>query len=219
MNLSLVAQARIEGHDSQQVFDALLHALAEPGTIRRLPSPIVAVELPTPLWLALSLADVDTSVSVVGTDAPAWSRLVHDATNAPVVDPADAWIIVALPGGQTALDQARIGTDLAPEDGARIALPVDDLIADVDRENASASGAERGFEPNPRGQGRYVVTLAGPGVAGRCRLGIDGIDRRALERVGRASGSFPTGFDTWLFTADGRVAAIPRSTDVEVEGG
>jgi alpha-D-ribose 1-methylphosphonate 5-triphosphate synthase subunit PhnH len=84
------------------------------------------------------------------------------------------------------------GTALAPEDAARLTIAVDDLDA----------------------HGDGAVVLRGPGVPGERRLCVRGLDRKTLLSLGRASGTFPAGIDTWLVTADGRVAAIPRSTTV-----
>ena len=198
MSSPLVSLARVSGDDSQQIFDTLLRSVAEPGSVVSLPEPLAAVEVPPPLWLPLALADVDTPVSVSGAESGALGQLVHEATNAPIVEVERSWIAVALDEPHIVIDQAPIGTALAPEDGARVAL------------------AAAALHPGGTG-GSTVLTLAGPGVPGRVRLGVDGIDASVLGRLGRTGDRFPAGFDTWLFADDGRVAAIPRSTSVSIE--
>ena len=103
----------------------------------------------------------------------------------------DAWIVVHT-GATGPLGPVALGTALAPEDGARVAIAVDDLRAD----------------------GPDAVELSGPGIPGTRRLAVAGFPVDELLRLGQAGATFPAGFDTWLFTPDGRTTAIPRSTRV-----
>jgi alpha-D-ribose 1-methylphosphonate 5-triphosphate synthase subunit PhnH len=191
---SHIAEARLRGHRSQQVFDTLLRTLAEPGTIRTLP-PELSASVPPVAWPALALADVDVSVAVAGSNragADALASLLRAATDCPLTDtPSAAMVVMPEPEAATLADVS-VGTPLAPEDGARVSIAVD------------------GFDR----EGSTEVTLSGPGVDGRRRVRI-GLDRLILDRLGDAAGRFPCGFDTWLVADDGRVMAIPRSTTVE----
>lgn len=199
---SLAAAGRVSGDDSQQIFDALLRTVAEPGMIAALPAHLVAVNLPTPLWVPLALADVDTAVSIVGADADRLAAIVHEATNAPIVEVDRAWVVTVLDEPRSVLDRVPIGTALTPEAGARLTLPCDGL-----HEDGATAGAD------------VTVTLQGPGIAGTRRLGVDGVPVDTLTRLGRRDERFPAGFDTWLVTPNGHLAAIPRSTTVTVEAG
>lgn len=191
--MSLVAAARISGGTSQQVFDTLLRSLSEPGTVRQLPVELLP-DVPPPLWLALGLADVDIAVSVDADPTSPMATLVRDVTGATICEVEDAWLVV-LQSPATAttavLDNVSIGTALAPEDGARVAIGVD------------------GFGP-----GGVQLTLAGPGVDGERSLSVHGLEPTVADRLGQESGAFPTGFDTWLIAPNGDVVAIPRSTRV-----
>lgn len=217
---ALVAEARLRGDRSQQVFDTLLRTLAQPGTIHRLPA--LATEVAPPAWLALALADVDVAVAVVGPEAAATAELVTRATDAPIVDVADAAIVIETaaeaPAGAAApapsrgrpvgsLDAIPVGTALAPEDGARLGLPVDALLAVDD-------GIDDVGPTDGSGSDLVAIDLEGPGVDGRLRILVGGIDPADLARLGNAADRFPTGFDTWLFGPDGEVVAISRSTTV-----
>lgn len=204
MTTAILAQARVSGHRSQQLFDVMLRTLAEPGTVRRLPVSFDGLEIPTALWLPLALADVDTPVHIAGdTIAPdrmgRWAEIVSGATDAPIVDAAAARIVVGLSTDVDLLSRISVGTATAPEDGARLAIAVAGLHAEARA-------------------GSQTIALSGPGVPGTRRLGIDGLDADVIDRLGRAGAAFPAGFDTWLFTGAGRVAAIPRSTAVNREG-
>ena len=198
-----VAGARLSGDRSQQTFDALLWALAEPGTIRRLPPSVVELDVAAVAWLGLALADVDTPVAVAGpVEDPRvgmLADLVRDATGAPVVDVDRAWIVMAVEQDPALLDQVAVGDALHPENGARLALPVDWL-------GRPGSGPEPAVE----------VVVEGPGVPGQRSLAVGGLDGALAERLGRATAEFPAGFDTWLFAPDGAVAAVPRSCRVTV---
>jgi alpha-D-ribose 1-methylphosphonate 5-triphosphate synthase subunit PhnH len=192
----LTARARIAGATSQQAFEVFLRTLAEPGTIRALPSELAA-DIPPPLWLALALADVDTPVHVHDDPTGQWGDVVAAATGAPLVELDQARIVAAAGPITPPLDRIAVGAPLAPESAAMVALPVRSLDTD----------------------GAATWQLSGPGVPGRRALIVAGAPADLDHRAGRASGPFPTGFDLWLVAADRRVAAIPRSTTVERPGG
>lgn len=192
--MSLAARARLTGHRSQQTFDTLLRTLAEPGTVRSLPAAVVDPEIPCPCLLALALADVDVAVNVSGGRSRHLGQLVRDATGATVVPLERAWLAVLLAPTGDELDRLSTGDALHPELGARVGLAVTGL-------HAGDGGAMR-------------LGLEGPGVPGRRILGVDGLGAGVLRRLGRASGTYPAGFDTWLFAPAGQVAAISRSTTV-----
>ena len=204
MPAPILAQARVSGHRSQQLFDVMLRTLAEPGTVRRLPISFDGLDIPPALWLALALADVDTPVHIAGDTITSdgggrWAEIVAGATDAPIVDVSSARIVVALSTDLDLLEQIAVGTATAPEDGARLAVAVTGLHAEA------RDGTQR-------------IALSGPGLPGTRRLGIDGLDHDVIDRLGQAGATFPAGFDTWLFTGAGRGAAVPRSTTVEREG-
>lgn len=194
--MTALAAARISGHDSQQVFDSLLWALAEPGTIRTLPTEVLHRDIPTPCWLPLALADVGIAVSVDDDPEHPLAQLVTDATGARPTTLGDAWLAVMTkpdPDRIAALDR---GDALAPENGARLAIAVDAL--------------------DPSGRSGCHLVLAGPGIEGHRNIGVVGLTDHVAAMLGIASGDFPAGIDTWLFTPSGDVAAISRSTSVVV---
>ncbi len=204
----LVAAARLRGDTSQRVFDVLLRCLAEPGTVHRLPS--LPPEVSGPAWLALALADVDVAVAVIGVEGGAGAEgttaeLIRRATDAAIVGVTDAAIVVSLAQPGTALADVAIGTALAPEDGARVALAVEH----VDTVDGTGEKPVDGT----------ALTLSGPGVPGERTVVVHGLDQAAVAHLGNVDGRFPTGFDTWLFTPGGEVMAISRSTTVRMAAG
>lgn len=195
--MSLTAHARLQGDRSQRTFDAILRSLSEPGTIQALPPEILHADVPPPAWLALALADVDVPVHIDGPTYGPAADLVVDATGAPRSGIAEAWVVVLEAPELAAMAEIATGDAYHPELGARVALAV-----------SSLAGA---------GGGGVDVTLTGPGIDGERRVQIDGLGADVLGRLGRATAPFPAGFDTWLFTPDGEVMAIARSTHVTVE--
>ncbi len=206
--MTAVADARIDGSLSQQVFDVLLRSLAEPGTIRRLPTDQLPAA-PTVLWLPLAIADVDISVNVDDDAAGALTSLVRDATAATLTPLDDAAIVVLTGVGDGAvLDRVRVGSALAPEDGARVAIAVEGFEPSNDSTDDSTADSTAGVQ----------LHLEGPGVPGTRSITVRGLDPSAAARLGQASGHFPAGFDTWLFSPEGDVVAISRSTTITIEG-
>lgn len=182
---------RLDPSVSQRVFDVLMRTLAEPGRVRRLPPDVS--DLPAPALLGLALCDVDVDFAVVGhePEATELATELSAATRAQRVAVADAGHVIHL-APPFDIGTHRRGTALAPELGARVAIPVRHI-----------------------GQGT-AYELTGAGVPGQRRLTIDGLDAELVTSLGRASGSFPTGLDTWLFADDGSVVALSRSTDIRL---
>ncbi len=202
--MTAVADARIDGSRSQQVFDALLRSLAEPGTIRRLPIDQLP-DAPTVLWLPLAIADVDIGVNVDDDLAGPLASLVRDATAATLTSLDDAAIVALTDVGDGAvLDRVRVGSALAPEDGARVAIAVEGFGPSNDSTADSPADVQ--------------LHLEGPGVPGTRSITVRGLDPSAAARLGQASGHFPAGFDSWLFSPAGDVVAISRSTTITIEG-
>ncbi len=198
------AIARLSGDRSQQVFDALLRALAEPGTVRHLPDDLVDPGIPVSAWLALALGDVDVDVCIGDDSASDAAQLVHDATGARLVDLDEAWVASFETITPDHIDRIAVGSALEPEAGARVCIRVDSITVTPD---SAAS------EPRPGG---VRLRLTGPGVPVERHVDISGLDPLIAARLGRASGVFPAGFDTWLITAGGAMIAIPRSTHVDL---
>ncbi len=185
---------RLSGSASQVAFDALMRSLSEPGTLHRLPTGQLDPSVPSIAWLAMTLADVGISIAA----NPAAQRtpieaLVADATGATITDLSRAWIAMLDQPTPAEFASLARGSAIEPELGARAAIAVESL---------SLLPA----------QGLVGLELTGPGIPGVRSLFVKGVDPAVLAALGRHE--FPAGVDTWLFTPDGTVAAIPRSTTV-----
>ena len=204
------ALRRIDGATSQRVFDTLLRTLAEPGRILRFGDEVL--DMAAVALGPLALADVDVTVSVLGDDAGLAGEISR-STGARIVAAGDADLVIADPAllGRPVvaadLDGLAIGSPLAPEDACRVFVAVE-ALHEIDPGDTGTVAA-------PSGGTR--IRLSGPGIAGHRCIGIDGLAVDVLARLGRASGTFPTGIDAWLVAPDGAVVGLPRSTTVETD--
>lgn len=191
--------ARIAGPESQATFDVIMRTLSEPGTVRRLPASLESRSVPAIGWLGLALADVGVNVAAnraaILNSQPPLTDSIAEATGATITDLDDGWIVLL--DQPTVADIARLerGSASTPESGARVAIAADEL---------SSSHIA----------GSVTISLAGPGIPTHRTLSIRGVSHDVLASLGRSTGDFPAGIDAWLFTPDGHVAAIPRSTVV-----
>lgn len=198
----LVRAARLEGDRSQLAFRALLDALSRPGSIHQVPHGALTDGVPPALVLPLAIADVEVSVAVLRSgDDTDWGRLLTDATGARTAPlEAAACVTMLVPPRAEDVERLRRGSALAPESAARLSVQVAAL--------ADATGSP--------GEGETVVDLTGPGVDGRSTLVIDGVSAEVLAAIDRANAGFPAGIDTWFVSQSGAVAAVPRSSRIEV---
>lgn len=179
--------------DAQRVFRAVMSALAEPGRIVPLaglptpPSPLSA----TAAAIALALADYETPIALApalaGDAAAAFLRFHTGA--AVVADTGRAAFVIADAAGFEGLEGLAVGTLDYPDRSATLILQVDALAADG------------------------PLTLAGPGVPGSRRLGIDPLPSTLVPALAANRALFPRGVDLLLAAPDA-VAGLPRSTTV-----
>lgn len=196
---ALLRRARLTAHRSQQAFDVLLRALAEPGTIHTVPDGVIADGVPAHGLLALAITDVGVAVSVDDDLDDPFAQLVRDATGADLTSIEQAWCVTLGHPDPAMVERCAVGTALAPEDGARLAVAVTDL------------------HPHQRpNEGAVELELSGPGVDGRHRVGVSGVDAGFFVALADANRNFPAGIDCWLLTPNGTVAALARSTTVEI---
>jgi alpha-D-ribose 1-methylphosphonate 5-triphosphate synthase subunit PhnH len=181
---------------AQSCFRAVMAALSRPGLVTPLDP---GVRPPAPLTpelaaIALSLAD---------PDAPLWldrrlsaSPEVRDFlrfhTGARIVERPDeaAFALVIDPASMPDLSEFAQGSDAYPDRSTTIVVAVGTL-------------AEGGS-----------LVLKGPGVNGEARLAIALLPPAFVSQLSDNRSGFPRGVDL-LLVAEGRIAALPRSTIVE----
>ncbi len=199
--------AALDADASLRVFRTLLDTLANPGRLhaieQRAPGGLPAVALP-----ALSLADLEVAVSVIGdfdSASPNVATAIRRSTGARIVsDLADADMVVAVRVPALAdIEQIRRGSATAPERGARLCLSCERLTADV----ASVADVDD----------RVVrVWVSGPGAMRGRLFGVAGIPGEIFETLAAVNRGHPAGVDTWIVADDGVIVGIPRSCRIEV---
>ncbi|MDA3040507.1 MAG: phosphonate C-P lyase system protein PhnH, partial [Actinomycetota bacterium] len=141
--------------------------------------------------------NVAANETAVRNSNPSLTDTIAEATGATITDLDSAWIALLNQPTVTEMAQLPRGSALVPELGARVAIAVDGLWLEP-----AASSTE--------------LVLTGPGIPGRRTLYTSGVNPDVLAGLGRSSGEFPAGLDVWLFSPDGQVAAIPRSTTLTI---
>ncbi len=180
--------------DSQQVFRAVLEALARPGTATALPDGPLR-SYPAAALPVFALADLGTGVCVLEPSEGRWAEAVATATSAPLWPAELARLITALrPVTGDEVRSFRRGTAEAPEDGALVSLAVADL-----------AGGEQHWR------------LSGPGIAESVTLAPSGLPTSFVAARAEAVTGYPAGIDVLLVTADGRVVGLPRTTTITEE--
>jgi alpha-D-ribose 1-methylphosphonate 5-triphosphate synthase subunit PhnH len=195
-----LARLRFEGSVSQGVFRAMLDTLSHPGRTVTLDSDLGRRGVPFALVPALALVAGDTTFALAGSGAEILAPLVADATGSRIAPVDQADLVVVLDElDPEMLVAVKRGTALIPEAGARVIISVPNL------------------DPSPPSRTRFV--LRGPGVNGSMPSDLGGLSREAVEARDVAVAGFPAGIDIWLTDPEGRLAALPRTTQVDIDGG
>jgi alpha-D-ribose 1-methylphosphonate 5-triphosphate synthase subunit PhnH len=188
------ASDRLSPFTSQAVFRVLLESLARPGRVLPLPATGSGpeTERPGPGIVPLALAVIGATVAVIEGPSRRWQARICRATGASEAAIGDA-SLVAIYGSADPemISRLRRGSAAAPEDGAKVGLAC----------TALTEG----------GPGDVTLEISGPGVPGRARLGVDGVDRDVFGALRAANSMFPAGVDVWFVDERGQVAGLPRS--------
>lgn len=174
--------------DAQAAFRAILTALAEPGTVHRLPAATPPPPLsPVAAAVALALCDHETPVYL----APAYrdaARWLAFHTGAPATDDPEAAHFAFLAGLDPWPDGFPLGTDAYPDRSATLIAPV--RFAD------------------------RTLRLEGPGIDGTRTLALD-LSDAALAGWAANGALYPRGVDLLLVDpAAGALIGLPRTTEV-----
>lgn len=188
--------------DSQACFRVVLDAMAQPGRISALAAGKMPLDLavPEPLQpvmagLCLTLLDLDTNLWLDPAAAlsEALRRYLAFHCGCPIVaTPADAdFALVTDPRAMPPLADFRQGSAEYPDRSTTILLQVERLT---------------------NGEG---ATLRGPGIEDSRRFGASPLPSDFWSQVQSNRALFPCGVDV-IFAAPAAVAALPRSTRVEM---
>lgn len=178
-------------HDSQRAFRAILDALSRPGRLARLTAPArPPVGLDRAAAAAvLALADPDTPLWLDGVAAEAadWFRFHCGCPRAARPEKA---VFAVVPGASVRLAEFSVGEPEQPEKSATVIATVRKL--------------------EPGGSWR----LAGPGINGEARIGVEGLPPGFLHDWRRNAALFPCGVDV-LLTAGDLALGLPRTVRIE----
>lgn len=184
-----------------RVFRAILEAMSRPGGIVQLPAAVPGQARMVYLFHILeTLLDQESSHYLIdGEGSMQLDRTLYEATKSPRVRLEEADFIIA-PYGSTkgAITRAKRGRPEYPDLSATVIYLIDSLSCD--RES--------------------IVTccLQGPGIADRMALpSMEGFDQRELFQLSTVNRDFPLGVDALFVDPDGRLMAIPRSTQIHLK--
>jgi alpha-D-ribose 1-methylphosphonate 5-triphosphate synthase subunit PhnH len=181
--------------DGQRVFRAVLTAMAHPGRVVDIQS---SLECPPPLGVAatatcLALLDFETPLWLDdAARTPAVTGYLRFHCGVPLVEaPAEACFALAADGARLpALDAFIAGTVERPDRSATVIV------------QAKALDGGAGWQ------------LTGPGIATASRLAVRGLPPHFPAELRANRARFPRGVDV-ILTAGGRLAALPRTTQVD----
>lgn len=187
--------------DAQGAFHAVMHAMAEPGTIRSLeprtapPAPLNA----TAAAVALTLCDHDT---------PVW--LDPDLANAAGVS---AWL--SFHSGMTITEDAAEARFLIASNPDR--LPLLATLAQGSQEYPDRS-ATIILQVAMLEGGNQHLELRGPGIAGVAHLAPDALPQQFESQWQENNAGFPRGVDL-ILAAPSALACLPRTTRIKIVEG
>jgi alpha-D-ribose 1-methylphosphonate 5-triphosphate synthase subunit PhnH len=192
--MTAVFAAALHPADSQQVFRAVLDALARPGTAMSLPEGPLRTLAPAVVPV-FALADLGTGVCVLENTDDRWGDIVTTATNAPLWPAELARLVAAVrPVTEAEVRDFARGTALAPGTAALVSLAVPDVHG----------GARR-------------WRMTGPGIPGETTLSPLGLPPGFVAARAEAVAGYPAGIDVLLVTRDGHVVGLPRTTTINEE--
>lgn len=189
-------------HDAQRVFRAVLEALSRPGRVQTLPAQLLVPLEPEGLGRAtaavlLTLLDAETRVwlhpSLQTDTTRAWLQF-H--TGVQQVDGARraAFVVTDADHAAPALwSELERGSDSVPQEGATLVVEVPSL--------------EQGL----------ALSLRGPGIESVQGLRVGDLHAGFWQARAALEADFPLGIELILTSGD-RLAALPRSTRVSLEG-
>ena len=189
-------------HDAQQVFRAVLEAMSRPGRVQTLPAALLQALEPPGLGRAatavlLTLLDAEASVWLHPSlcSAPACSYLqFHTGVVCVEEAPRAHFAVIEAEHATPALwRDLAYGSDATPQDGATLVVEVPSL--------------DRG----------RMLALRGPGVETVQTLCVGGLHAGFWQARRTLEAAFPLGIELILTCGD-RLAALPRSTRVSLEG-
>jgi alpha-D-ribose 1-methylphosphonate 5-triphosphate synthase subunit PhnH len=212
-------------HDVHGAYRLLVRATAFPGKVVDLQPIVEKTDLdlgvpPVILLLGLIVLDGEVSFSIAGN--PEAGVALSEITGAPLSPKDDGapFLFVAGAGTSTTevLAAAPIGTLEDPQLGATVFIETAGLVQAeglAGEPTSEARDTQVGHTQATAEHAGPLLALSGPGIQAECLLRVDR-DASWIEECQQKNSEYPLGVDVFLFDPAGRVAAVPRTTKVEV---
>jgi alpha-D-ribose 1-methylphosphonate 5-triphosphate synthase subunit PhnH len=210
-----------EVFDAQEHYRQLLDCMARPGTINLLSG--VAVDPPPGLHMAgalvaFALLNADTVCYTVGDESVAINSylVLNTMTETGTKYVADYIFAKGAVDGVNLLDGTKRGSLAYPEESVTLVLAVDALATErqgLPTVTALPSVANHSRQIPPD----LELTLQGPGIPGKKKLFVRGLDPTIPAALQQCNAEFPIGVDLVLTDPAHRIACIPRSSQVSCQ--
>lgn len=178
---------------AQRCFRALLMAMSEPGTVRRLQEPVDAPRglAPASAQLLLTMADFETTVWLTPDIDATATRWVRFHTGAPMARESSGAGFAVLDGGADLplLSAFDPGEDRYPDRSATLLIQCEAL------------------------EGGRPVQLSGPGIRDRITIAPRGLRRSFWQEFAANGERYPLGVDMVLVAGNG-IIGLPRTVRV-----
>ena len=182
--------------DCQQVFKALMNALARPGKIFSISENAEKIGEKNAPLIAAGLTLLDNWKKFFVCDAPQLQEKLHEMSYGQPGTVAEADYIF-MPKESTSLSvcrqilsQAKIGTLAEPHKSAAVFVMTDSLEGGEERE------------------------LSGPGIDGTIRITLPDEGRMWIEERQKMEFEFPCGLELYFVTPKGDLMGVPRKTRI-----
>lgn len=223
--------------DAQEHYRLLLDSMARPGKINLLPrmqlsvpaaspetaghaistatasqsGPAILTEAAALVGFALLNADVSFHVDGAGADQATRYLLVNTSARPAEAEEAD-FVFASGQASAMLVESMKKGSLPYPEEGATLVANVGALATE-----AQGLGLKPAAAGQPQSNDRLAITLKGPGVAGEKTFFVRGLNAAVLTALQQSNSEFPLGIDLILADGDGRLACIPRSSQIRWE--
>lgn len=214
-------------HDIQRAYRKLVEATSFPGRVVDISPESEKIDLDTDLpkplvLLSLMLLDAEVRFYLASSRSESHAQLISQLTYSRVAPPDEAEFVFVCERESRkavgAISQARVGTLTDPHRGATVGLEVEALESYASAVSAAESAGEPIADAKSRARPSAKSTsavLSGPGIDGRVGLFVRGPAGWTGARA-KLNSEYPLGIDVLLFTADGRLVSLPRTTQLEV---
>lgn len=196
-------------HDTQKVYRVLLEAMSRPGKVCHIEGigqhlSLVRKEWQTAASIALTLLDGEVGFCMLPEEAELVDYTIS-RTFCRKVEASEADYVFARGDADpefvhNLMGQLKKGTLLAPETSATVILRVKDVMECEEPTQVLTDATDSG------------LVLTGPGINGKRDLCVRGITSAWWQERAKSNAEYPLGLDWILYTADGKVVGLPRTT-------